>query len=59
MALARLIVSAVRNVRHADVALAPGLNVLVGANGSGKSSVLEAIHLLSQGRSFVPEMFGG
>lgn len=52
MALARLIVSAVRNVRHADIVLAPGLNMLVGANGSGKSSVLEAIHLLSQGRSF-------
>lgn len=52
MALARLIISAVRNVRHADFVLDPGLNMLVGANGSGKSSVLEAIHLLSQGKSF-------
>lgn len=36
------------------VDLHPGanLNVLVGANGSGKSSVLEAIYLLSHGRSF-------
>lgn len=52
MALARLILSAVRNVRQADFPLSPGLNILVGANGSGKSSVLEAIHLLSQGKSF-------
>ena len=29
-----------------------GLNVFVGANGSGKTSLLEAIHLLGSGRSF-------
>ena len=29
-----------------------GLNVIVGANGSGKTSILEAIHLLGSGRSF-------
>ena len=32
--------------------LIPQVNVLVGANGAGKTSVLEAIHLLSSGRSF-------
>lgn len=31
---------------------APGLNVLVGPNGSGKTTVLEAIHILGRGRSF-------
>jgi DNA replication and repair protein RecF len=29
-----------------------GLNVLVGDNGSGKSSLLEALHILATGRSF-------
>lgn len=52
MALARLTISSVRNVRHADLSLSPGLNLLFGANGSGKSSVLEAVHFLSHGKSF-------
>jgi DNA replication and repair protein RecF len=30
----------------------PGLNVLIGGNGAGKSSVLEAISVLASGRSF-------
>ena len=29
-----------------------GINLLVGDNGAGKTSVLEAIHVLSSGRSF-------
>jgi DNA replication and repair protein RecF len=32
--------------------LSPGLNYLIGPNGSGKTSVLEAMHLLGLGRSF-------
>lgn len=31
---------------------APGINCIVGGNGSGKTSLLEALHLLSHGRSF-------
>ena len=45
----------VRDVRSlADVAVEPDqcINVLVGPNGSGKTSFLEAIHILSLGRSF-------
>ena len=30
----------------------PGLNVLVGKNGQGKTSLLEALHVLLTGRSF-------
>ena len=31
---------------------APGLNLIIGANGAGKSSIIEAVHLLAYGRSF-------
>jgi DNA replication and repair protein RecF len=30
----------------------PGLNVITGGNGAGKSSIIEALHLLGYGRSF-------
>ena len=30
----------------------PGLNLLLGSNGAGKTSVLEALHLMAYGRSF-------
>lgn len=44
-----------RNVRRFDeVSIRPesGLNVFTGENGAGKSSVLEALHLMAYGRSF-------
>ena len=45
----------VRNIRIVSIMdCTPGdcLNVFVGANGSGKTSILEGIHLLGSGRSF-------
>jgi DNA replication and repair protein RecF len=45
----------VRNIRIlSSVDCTPGdcLNVFVGANGSGKTSILEGIHILGSGRSF-------
>lgn len=52
MSLTRLNVKHVRNL--VDVQLQPcsGLNLIVGDNASGKTSLLEAIHLLGMGRSF-------
>lgn len=40
--------------RFEDVSLEPGptLNLLVGDNGAGKTSVIEALHLMAYGRSF-------
>lgn len=52
MALTRLLIKDFRNIENADLALAPGFNFLVGANGSGKTSVLEAIYTLGHGRAF-------
>ena len=52
MSLSRLLIKDFRNIENADLALAPGFNFLVGANGSGKTSVLEAIYTLGHGRAF-------
>jgi DNA replication and repair protein RecF len=41
-----------RCLTEVDVALEPGINLFVGANGAGKTSLLEAAFLLSHGRSF-------
>ncbi|AFJ45140.1 DNA replication/repair protein RecF [Shimwellia blattae] len=52
MSLSRLLIKDFRNIDAADLALSPGFNFLVGANGSGKTSVLEAIYTLGHGRAF-------
>ncbi len=41
-----------RNITAADAALDAGLNLFYGANGAGKTAMLEAVHLLARGRSF-------
>ncbi|MGL5286889.1 MAG: AAA family ATPase, partial [Aeromonas sp.] len=58
MTLHKLQVSQFRNIEQASLELSPGLNVLVGRNGSGKTSVLEAIHYLGLGRSFRTHLTG-
>lgn len=52
MYLSRLEVSNVRNLLSLQINPHPDINFIVGANGSGKTSLLEAISLLSRGRSF-------
>lgn len=52
MFLNRLEASHLRNLASVSIRPVPGLNLLVGPNGSGKTSFLEAIHILGLGRSF-------
>ena len=52
MILTRLQIRQLRCLVDAELVPQAGLNVLVGANGAGKSSVVEALHLLGYGRSF-------
>jgi len=50
--LERVFIDGVRNLTGQKLVLAPGANLFFGLNGSGKTSVLEAISLLATGRSF-------
>ncbi len=52
MPLAYLQAANVRILEHVELTPASGLNVIAGANGSGKTSVLEATYLLALGRTF-------
>jgi DNA replication and repair protein RecF len=58
VSLVKLQLSDFRNIQQASLKLSPGLNILVGRNGSGKTSVLEAIHYLGLGRSFRTHLTG-
>lgn len=52
MPLERLKVDGVRCLEALDCRFDPDWNLLVGANGAGKTSILESIHLLGRRRSF-------
>ena len=52
MRVTRLTLHNIRRFQAVELAPAPGLNLLVGANGAGKTTVLEALHLMAYGRSF-------
>jgi len=52
VSLAELTVDNVRCIEHADLSFHPRHSLIWGANGSGKTSVLEAAFLLGRGRSF-------
>ena len=52
MSLKKLIINQFRNINTANLAFNSKINLIVGANGSGKTSLLEAIHFLGLGRSF-------
>ena len=52
MSLLHLEVRGIRNLTSISLDFSPSLNLIYGANGSGKTSLLEAIHVLGLGRSF-------
>ena len=52
MYLQRFNCQGIRNLSSCQIALSPELNIIFGDNGAGKSSILEAIGLLTSGRSF-------
>lgn len=52
MSVAELEIEDLRCLERASIHFDPGLNLFWGPNGSGKTSVLEAIFLLGRGRSF-------
>lgn len=52
MTLIALDVFSVRNIREASLTPSPAINLITGANASGKSSLLEAIFILGRARSF-------
>jgi DNA replication and repair protein RecF len=52
MRVTRLQVANVRRLAQAELQPAPGINLITGDNGAGKTSLLEALHLLAYGRSF-------
>ena len=52
MHLDRVRIERLRNIKNIEMSSLAPLNIIHGANGSGKSSIIEAIHLLATGRSF-------
>ena len=52
VSLVELAVDDVRCIERAELQFHPGHNLIWGGNGSGKTSLLEAIFLLGRGRSF-------
>lgn len=47
-----------RNYSQAEVHFSPGVNWITGKNGQGKTNLLEALYLLSTGRSFRTPQLG-
>ena len=58
MALQSLLVQNLRIIEQLDASFAADANLFVGENGAGKTSILEAIDILSRGRSFRERRIG-
>ena len=52
MSLSEITISNLRCIEHAEIHLPPGLTLIYGGNGSGKTSLLEGAFVLGRGRSF-------
>ncbi|MCB1119403.1 MAG: AAA family ATPase, partial [Chlamydiia bacterium] len=49
--LTKLIINNLVLVERAEVPFLPGLNILTGETGSGKSALIDALHLVTGGRA--------
>ncbi len=58
MFLRSIQVESFRNLVGQRLSFTPGINLLVGDNGQGKTNLLEAVHLLASLRSFRPAKLG-
>ena len=47
-----LVIRNFRNLSNVSIRFSPKVNILVGDNGQGKTNILEAIHVLTNGQSF-------
>ena len=54
----RVSIRGIRNLHPTELTFAPSLNVFVGGNGQGKTSLLEALCIAATGRSFRTEQLG-
>jgi len=52
MRIATLDITDFRNLRRIQIECSPSLNLIIGPNASGKTSLLEALYFLGRGRSF-------
>jgi DNA replication and repair protein RecF len=52
MAITEIRINNLRLIQELELKPAHGLNLIWGANGSGKTSILEALYLLGRGKSF-------
>lgn len=52
MIINKLQIKNLRNIKQVELTPHPSVNTLYGANGAGKTSVLESLSILSRGRSF-------
>ena len=52
MKLSHIVLQNYRNLQYVDLSPSESMNVVFGKNGSGKTSLLEAISYLGLGRSF-------
>ena len=52
MSLQRLEISNIRNIDSALLTPSPAVNIIIGVNGSGKTSLLESIYFLGSARTF-------
>jgi len=52
MHINKLSIENVRNIKHISIPNCDSINVFVGDNGAGKTSILEALYIASIGRSF-------